>query len=52
MYAAFRHGLVMARVNRRRIRFGEQEAPHHPDDLVNHKAMLQAMLDGSSWPYF
>jgi aminoglycoside phosphotransferase (APT) family kinase protein len=49
MYAALRHGLVMARVNRRRIRFGEQEAPQHPDDLVNHKDTLLAMLDGTYW---
>lgn len=49
MYAALRHGLVMARVNRRRVLFGEQEAPGDPDDLVNHKGILVGMLDGSYW---
>jgi aminoglycoside phosphotransferase (APT) family kinase protein len=50
VYAALRHGVVMGRVNQRRVRFGEQELPEDPDDLVNHKATLLAMLDGSYWP--
>jgi aminoglycoside phosphotransferase (APT) family kinase protein len=49
MYAALRQGVVMGRVNQRRVRFGEQELPADPDDLVNHKATLEAMLDGSYW---
>ena len=49
VYAALRHGVVMGRVNQRRVRFGEQELPADPDDLVNHKATLLAMLDGSYW---
>ena len=49
MYAALRHGVVMGRVNQRRVRFGEQELPADPDDLVNHMATLEAMLDGSYW---
>ena len=48
-YAALRHGIIMGRVNQRRVRFGEQEPPEDPDDLVNHKATLVAMLDGSYW---
>jgi aminoglycoside phosphotransferase (APT) family kinase protein len=48
-YAAFRQGIVMGRVNQRRVRFGEQEAPADPDELVNHAATLEHMLDGSYW---
>ena len=48
-YAALRQGIVMGRVNQRRIRFGEQEAPAEPDGLVNHAATLEHMLDGSHW---
>ncbi|GAA1970538.1 phosphotransferase family protein [Catenulispora subtropica] len=48
-YAALRHGIVMGRVNQRRVRFGEQEAPTDPDGLVNHAATLERMLDGSHW---
>jgi aminoglycoside phosphotransferase (APT) family kinase protein len=48
-YAALRQGIVMGRVNQRRVRFGEQEAPADPDDLVNHAATLHHMLDGSHW---
>ena len=51
VYAALRHGIVMGRVNQRRIRFGEQEAPDEPDGLVNHAATLERMIGGgySSW---
>ena len=48
-YAALRQGIVMGRVNQRRVRFGEQEAPADPDGLVNHAATLEHMLDGSHW---
>ena len=49
VYAALRHGIVMARVNQRRIRFGEQEAPEELDGLVNHAGTLERMLDGTYW---
>lgn len=49
VYAALRHGIVMGRVNQRRVRFGEQEAPGEPDGLVNHAATLERMLDGAYW---
>jgi hypothetical protein len=49
VYAALRHGIVMARVNQRRIRFGEQEAPEELDGLVNHAGTLERMLDGTHW---
>lgn len=44
VYAALRHGVVMGRVNQRRVRFGEQEAPDEPDGLVNHAATLARMI--------
>jgi len=44
VYAALRHGIVMGRVNQRRVRFGEQEAPDEPDGLVNHAATLARMI--------
>jgi aminoglycoside phosphotransferase (APT) family kinase protein len=43
-YAALRFGVVMGRVNQRRVRFGEQELPADPDDLINHRATLAAMI--------
>ena len=49
-YAALRHGIIMARVTHRRIRFGEEAMPGDPDDLVLHRAAIEAMLDGSYWP--
>ncbi len=50
MYAALRHGIVMSRVQQRSIHFGEAEMPDDPDDLVMHRATLEAMLDGTYWP--
>ncbi|MBB2911886.1 aminoglycoside phosphotransferase (APT) family kinase protein [Streptosporangium becharense] len=47
MYAALRHGVIMARVWRRRIHFGEQPMPGDPDDLVLHRASIERMLDGA-----
>ncbi len=49
VYAALRHGIVMSRVTRRSIYFGEAERPADPDDLVMHRATVEAMLDGSYW---
>ncbi len=49
MYAALRHGIVMSRVQQRSVHFGEAEMPDDPDDLVMHRATLEAMLDGSYW---
>ncbi|GIH96471.1 phosphotransferase family protein [Planobispora siamensis] len=49
MYAALRHGVIMARVWHRRIHFGEQPMPADPDDLVMHRATIERMLDGSYW---
>jgi aminoglycoside phosphotransferase (APT) family kinase protein len=49
MYAALRHGIVMARIHRRAMHFGEATMPDDPDDLVAHRAMLEAMLAGTYW---
>ena len=49
MYAALRHGIVMSRVQQRSVHFGEAEMPDDPDDLVMHRATLEAMLDGTYW---
>lgn len=51
VYAALRHAIVMARIKRRMIRFGEEERPATPDDYVMHKDGLQTLLDGTyEWP--
>jgi aminoglycoside phosphotransferase (APT) family kinase protein len=44
MYAALRHGIIMARVWQRRIHFGEQPMPDDPDDLVLHRATIEELL--------
>ena len=49
VYAALRHGVIMARVQRRSIHFGEAAMPDDPDDLVMHRGSIEAMLAGSYW---
>jgi aminoglycoside phosphotransferase (APT) family kinase protein len=49
MYAALRHGIVMSQVQRRAIHFGEGVMPDDVDDLIMHRAMLEAMLAGTYW---
>ncbi|MEV0147904.1 MULTISPECIES: phosphotransferase family protein [unclassified Nonomuraea] len=44
-YAALRHGVIMARVWRRRVHFGEQPMPDDPDDLVMHRRTLERMVE-------
>jgi aminoglycoside phosphotransferase (APT) family kinase protein len=46
-YAAIRHAIVMARIKRRMIHFGEDEVPGDPDDYVLHRASLDKMLAGT-----
>ena len=48
-YAALRHGIVMFRITRRSIRFGEAEMPEDPDHAIHHHAHLRRMLDGVYW---
>jgi aminoglycoside phosphotransferase (APT) family kinase protein len=46
-YAALRHAIVMARIKRRMIHFGEDEVPGDPDDYVLHRASLEQLLAGT-----
>ncbi|MBL1078999.1 phosphotransferase family protein [Nocardia sp. 2] len=49
-YAALRHGIVMARIKRRMIHFGEDTDTADRDDYVMHRPLLEALLDGTySW---
>jgi aminoglycoside phosphotransferase (APT) family kinase protein len=50
MYAAVRHGVIMFRIFRRQLQFGEAEVPADVDDMISHRATLEAMLAGSYWP--
>ena len=47
VYAALRHAIVMARVKRRMIHFGEDQTPTDPDDYVMHRASLELLLAGT-----
>ncbi|MGY2117872.1 phosphotransferase family protein [Nocardia gipuzkoensis] len=47
VYAAVRHAIVMARVKRRMIHFGEDTDTPDRDDYVMHRASLEALLDGT-----
>jgi hypothetical protein len=50
VYAAVRHAIVMARIKRRMIHFGEDEVPAERDDYVLHRASLEQMLaDSYRW---
>jgi aminoglycoside phosphotransferase (APT) family kinase protein len=44
VYAALRHGCVMARVDQRRVHFGESEPPASPDDAIMHKERLAGLI--------
>jgi aminoglycoside phosphotransferase (APT) family kinase protein len=48
-YAALRHAIVMFRITRRQIRFGEAVMPENPDHAFIHHGTLAAMLDGTYW---
>jgi len=49
MYAALRHAIVMSRVARRQVLFGEIAMPEDPDDMIMHRPTLEQMLDGTYW---
>ncbi len=49
VYAAVRLGVVMARISRRQVLFGEIAAPADPDDMITHRRTIEQMLDGSYW---
>ena len=46
-YAALRHAIVMGRIKRRMIHFGEDEVSADPDDYVMHRASLEKLLAGT-----
>ena len=46
-YAALRHAIIMARIKRRMIHFGEDQVPEDPDDYVMHRASLERLLAGT-----
>lgn len=48
-YAALRHAIVMLRVGRRSVHFGQAQMPADADDLILHRASLEIMMDGSYW---
>ncbi|HAM03202.1 MAG TPA: phosphotransferase family protein [Acidimicrobiaceae bacterium] len=52
LYAALRHAVVMSRVARRQVLFGEISMPEDPDDMIMHRASLEQMLEGSYWRRF
>jgi aminoglycoside phosphotransferase (APT) family kinase protein len=47
VYAAVRHAIVMARIKRRMIFFGEDEVPADLDDYVLHRPGLDRLLTGT-----
>jgi aminoglycoside phosphotransferase (APT) family kinase protein len=47
VYTALRHAIVMARIKRRMIHFGEDTDTDDRDDYVMHRASLEALLDGT-----
>ncbi|RZK94403.1 MAG: phosphotransferase family protein, partial [Rhodococcus sp. (in: high G+C Gram-positive bacteria)] len=48
-YAALRQATIMLRIQERAIHFGQAVAPEDPDDMIMHRASLEAMLDGTYW---
>lgn len=48
VYAALRHAIVMSRIKRRTIAFGEEPVPPTPDEYVMFHTLLRAMLDGTA----
>ncbi len=49
VFATLRYGLVMSRIARRQMLFGEMEMPADLDDLVANRGPLEKMLAGSYW---
>lgn len=46
-YAAMRHGIIMARIHRRMVQFGEAEWGDDPDAVIPHRATIEGILDGT-----
>ncbi len=49
MYAATRFAIISVRTSDRGVAYGQREAPADLEDLIMHRAMVDAMLDGSYW---
>ncbi|MCF2532618.1 phosphotransferase family protein [Yinghuangia soli] len=49
VYAAIRHGVVMARIAHRQAFFGERVMPENLDETVLHRTLIEAMLAGTYW---
>jgi aminoglycoside phosphotransferase (APT) family kinase protein len=49
-YAALRFAIIMFRINRRAVHFGETVAPADPDDAISHRGLLERLLDGTHVP--
>jgi aminoglycoside phosphotransferase (APT) family kinase protein len=48
-YAALRHAIVMSRITRRQVLFGEAPMPDDPDHAFIHHAQFAEMLAGTYW---
>jgi len=48
-YSAVRHGSIMVRAQGRSVHFGEQPAPADHEELVMHRATIDAMVEGRYW---
>jgi len=51
-YAALRHGIIMFRVARRQIAFGQTVMPADANDLILHRATVEGMMEGTYWAGF
>ena len=49
LYAATRHGIVFTRTSRRAVHFDGEVLPDDLDDVIMHRATIEAMLDGTYW---
>lgn len=50
-YASLRHAIIMFRIARRAIHFGEAVQPDDVDDMITHRTMFEAMLAGTYWAH-
>ncbi|WP_026919385.1 phosphotransferase family protein [Gordonia shandongensis] len=48
-YSALIHAVIMFRIQCRAIRFGQVAEPADPDEMIMHRAALEAMLAGTYW---
>ncbi|MEE2034094.1 phosphotransferase family protein [Rhodococcus chondri] len=48
-YAALQHAIIMLRITTRAVHFGQAEQPDDVDEMILHRASLEAMLAGTYW---